>query len=196
MALCPYFPKDRKLDALCQKIKKHKFCQIWVSCLVQYNPDWMTKTLGGKVTEELLLEIINLAKENKHLRVILPAIIDCMDEDCLTDRVFSSLIQFPVKEVKASLIVCLCHKKLSEDQLIVLCELGTQFECFFELAQRYYVDCACPTEKFQMICYSFRKSVFSDMYDAFLEEFLSINTNDIAKQKWVEAQINEYAKDV
>lgn len=166
------FQKSDSLSSLCNMIISSRIaaCKCWL--LLKNDPDWISQGFCGNVEEPIFLKLIDKSAKNKLMQDLLVSIVDAADAECITDRVFEKLTAFPKMLMREKLIVSLCHKRLSETQLSFLCNIGTQFECFFELSIIYYTDSSYSLDHMAALFEAFKKCRFGYMYTELLTELL------------------------
>ena len=170
-----FSPKFDSISSLCNTILNSRIDAYRCYFILKRNPDWISNNYCGKVEEMYFLRLIDSSVDDKLLQTILVSILDSVDAECITDFVFRKLIEYPESIIRQRLIVSLCHKKLSEKQLRLLCNIGTEFECFFELSIIYYTESNYSLEYFKDFLESFKKCSFGYMYTELLTETLDFN---------------------
>lgn len=165
-------PKSDSISSLCNIIVNSRIAACKCCILVKKNPDWVSQGFCGNVEEPVFLRLIDRSAKNKLMQDLLVSIVDVADAESITDCVFGKLTAFPEVLTREKIIVSLCHKKLSETQLLFLCNIGTEFECFFELSIIYYTESSYSIDHMMAFFEAFKKSSFSYMYTELLMELL------------------------
>ena len=97
-------------------------------------------------------------------------IIDVVDGDCINDLTFEKILIYPQLCVREKMLISLAHKKLNENQLRSLCDVGIAFECYFELAILYYTEKRYKLETLKAFIQEFSKCKYSYMLDELIFE--------------------------
>ena len=96
--------------------------------------------------------------------------METTSDSSITDIVFERLMEFPISDERCTLLIILSHKKLSEKQLLSLCDAGCAFECFFELAALYYTNSKFSSCVFKDFLLKFLQGKFSEMFNDLIYE--------------------------
>lgn len=178
-------PNERNLSLLCKQISKNWLIALKYSLLLKVNPDWLTQNYSGDIPEAILLGFIDVSCNSLIVQKTLSSLIDVVQPECITDKVFKKIINYPDINTRELLITCMAHKKLTEAQLIQLCDVGSEFECFFELALLYYRDDNYSVDLLAELLKKFKNSRFGYMYSELLDELFYCEIFTEKKQKWV-----------
>lgn len=186
MQLYNFSQKDKRIIVLCERVLKNKFIAYISLFILRCNPNWIEDNYSGMIPENLVLDLINRSCIQRCYTRLLVPIIDVLDSSSITDIVFQKLVRFPESNIKKELIVCLCHKELKEQQLLKLCEIGTEFECFFELAFIYYKSNTYSLDKLKSFLEGFYISEFGYLYKELLQELIDCHQDvEADKKKYV-----------
>lgn len=154
--LSNYFQRRIDINVLCRKIISNRIHAQKYIILFRKYLNWAEEHCVGRVTSDVLLDLIEYVSQNHIGFCILEQIVDLADGAVITDEVFEKLFHWPDSEERVTLLISLCHKKLNEKQLIALCETQYSFECFYELAALYYTEAKFSTDLFvYTICLKF-----------------------------------------
>lgn len=170
MALSIFFQKDIDIDCYCEKILESKSIIFISNVLLKCNPDWIQEKCFGNVTPNNLIDLIDLSIKNQKVTPILEQILETASDSSITDIVFEKLMEFPIPDARCTLLIILSHKKLSEKQLLSLCDVGYAFECFFELAALYYTNSKFSSCVFENFLLKFSQCKFSEMFNDLVYE--------------------------
>lgn len=170
MALSKFFQKDIDIDYFCEKVLGNKITILISGLLLKCNPDWIQENCFGNVTPNNLIDLIDLSIKNQKAIPILEQILETTSDSSITDIVFESLMEFPISDARCTLLIILSHKKLSEKQLLSLCDAGYAFECFFELAALYYTNSKFSFCVFENFLLKFSQCKFSEMFNDLIYE--------------------------
>ena len=188
MLLLHFFQKNTDLSLLCNRILKNYLFAFKYSLILKNNPDWFTQNSTGSILETVLLDFIDASYDNSSIKKILTPLIDAVQPKCISDKVFKKIMNYPDLSTRELLITCMAHKKLTEVQLIHLCNTGSEFECFFELSLLYYKDDNYSFNQFVEFIDKFKNSTFGYMYNELLDELLHCELFSEEKQEWVRNQ--------
>lgn len=170
MALSKFFQKDIDIDYFCEKVLGNKITILISGLLLKCNPDWIQENCFGNVTPNNLIHLIDLSIKNQKVIPILEQILETTSDSSITDIVFERLMEFPISDERCTLLIILSHKKLSEKQLLSLCDAGCAFECFFELAALYYTNSKFSSCVFKDFLLKFLQGKFSEMFNDLIYE--------------------------
>lgn len=170
MALAIFFQKDIDINCFCKKILGSKSTIFISNVLLKCNPDWIQEKCFGNVTPNNLIDLIDLSIKNQKAIPILEQILETTSDSSITDTVFERLMEFPISDARCTLLIILSHKKLSEKQLLSLCDAGYAFECFFELAALYYTNSKFSFCVFENFLLKFSQCKFSEMFNDLIYE--------------------------
>ncbi len=187
MELSKDFFGSNDLEHLCQKILNSK--KDLQECLrrIEGNFNWIGENFVGIVSAETLNKIIKRSICDVNYRNFLINIIDLIEGQTINDDIFKQLIEFPDRETREYFEVSMAHKKLSEQQLIFLCDSQNTFECFFELAILYYKDNAYDKEIFEKFIVNFNECKYSYMLGELLGELIECCVaSSFEKKEYVE----------
>ena len=189
MGLLHFFQRDRKLSSLCANLLQNPIWYMISILSLRNNADWIMENYDTSVPEDVLIKFIEKYSLKKR-DIVFREVIDHIDATSINNNVFYKLVNIANPEVREAVIVSLCHKQLQENQLVYLCDVGTQFECFFELAILYYTKEEHAISLLEDVLSQMRNGPFGYMYTDLLQEL----TNDFsascyAKKKLVEEQL-------
>lgn len=170
MALAIFFQKDIDINCFCEKILGSKSTIFISNVLLKCNPDWIQEKCFGNVTPNNLIDLIDLSIKNQKAITILEQILETTSDSSITDTVSERLMEFPISDERCTLLIILSHKKLSEKQLLSLCDAGYAFECFFELAALYYTNSKFSFCVFENFLLKFSQCKFSEMFNDLIYE--------------------------
>lgn len=191
MALSIFFQKDIDINCFCEKILGSKSTIFISNVLLKCNPDWIQEKCFGNVTPNTLINLIDLSIKNQKAIPILEQILETVSDSSITDTVFERLMEFPISDARCTLLIILSHKKLSEKQLLSLCDVGCAFECFFELAALYYTNSKFSSRIFEDFLLKFLQCKFSEMFNDLIFEL----SNDFEASNMRKKEIlKEYEK--
>ncbi len=151
------------LEELCTSFMGYPLFQIQIFRRYRKNPDLIEDSFSGELSEQVFLHFVQFSTGSFLAKRILPAVVDAVESQSISDPVFDALLTFPDKAVRESLVVSLSHKCLSVRQLKALCATGQCFECHFELAVRQYQDPDATPEDFREAIALFLNSPFAEM---------------------------------
>ena len=157
------------------------------------NPDWLLDNCFGEIDSNLLYDLVKLRYENKLDFCILYPFVEYATGDVISDNIFDMLLSFENKE-RESFLVSLSHKKLSEKQLLYLCDIGYTFECYYDLAILYYTDKKYSCDDLKVIIMRFKNGKFSYLYDDLLLELSSIEHDVVLEKKFLINHLLEIEK--
>lgn len=193
MELYHIFQEPIELELLVENIISNKKNLDFLIRMIDKNPDYIEEKCVGTINEQLLIELISLGIKFPESKYLIIAIIDFVDEACITNSVFNKLCNFPCTDTKESFIISLSHKKLSESQLIYLCRIGITFECYFELACLYYTNKQYSIEKLSKFLHDFHEGSYGDMYAELINElYKCYNSSDKLKKEYISYQWYKY----
>ena len=164
--------KNENLDILINRILNGDIRVEKFLSFLRKNQNFFEENVAGEIEKSTLIKILEKGNKNRDYGKLLVNLIDIIDEKVIDDVVFEKIIFFSNKEIRESLIVSLVHKKLTEQQMLYLCNYGRYFECYFELAILYYVSKDYSLEKLEAIIEEFSKCKFSYMLEELLNELL------------------------
>ncbi len=75
------------------------------------------------------------------------------------------LEKYPNESVREEFEVSLAHKKLTEQQLLALCESRNTFECYFELAALYYENNEYDIQKLKKVRRRHNERITGKVYE-------------------------------
>lgn len=193
MGLLNFSLKNHDLEHLCNWILEYEEIFNEFLEIIKENPDWVEENTNCIVSSSMLLKIIKSSLDNKKYSYLLISIVDVVDDSCINEQVFEMLIYFPDTDIRGILQVSLAHKKLTENQLVLLCQEETTFECFFELASLYYEDSIYDIEKLKAFIENFRKCKYSYMIENLLTELVDYyEASTIEKYKFIAGLLTEH----
>lgn len=164
--------KNENLDILINRILNGDIRVEKFLSFLRKNQNFFEENVAGEIEKSTLIKILEKGNKNREYGKLLVNLIDIIDEKVIDDVVFEKIIFFSNKEIRESLIVSLVHKKLTEQQMLYLCNYGRYFECYFELAILYYVSKDYSLEKLEAFIEEFSKCKFSYMLEELLNELL------------------------
>lgn len=189
MLLKTTFQNNGDLLLLCNALIENNDGAKACNDKIRRNPNWIAENYGQYLDETVFCEFIDASIERSDLRGVLEAVVDHVNASCVTDKVFKKLINFQCRSIKKRMIVSLAHKTLSEPQLIDLCNIGTEFECFFELARLYYMSTKHSLGILVKFLENFcSNSQFSYMYQDLICEMYMLKAGTSEKSEWLEAE--------
>lgn len=186
----PCEPEKLELESLCCSILENKTVRNQIYDHIKSAPDLLIENYCGTVSEELLLKVILESHKDEKLQAILIALVDCLVGSVITDRVFEELIKSP-PNIRNSLVVNMCRMNLTEKQLLILCNIGTEYESFLELAFLYYGSDEYPVERLKNLLDRFKRSTFSNKYKELLDNLLHCPSWFVVNDKKTELVKNE-----
>ena len=156
---------------------------------IKQQDDWLLKNCTGNIKESLFQELITNAKKQYLLSEVVAQLIDYASEFDITDKIFNLLMSFSSKK-RDMFIVPLSHKRLSEQQLLVLCNYGKTFEPYYELAIIYYTNDTFTDEKLKSFLQMFKASKYGYLYEDLLQELLCKSSNNQSKKIYLLDELN------
>lgn len=193
MRLPLYSTLNSSISSLCDVIVNSRIAACKCCIMLKRNPDWVSRCFCGNIEEPVFLRLIDRSTKSKLMQDLFVSIVDAADAECITDRVFRTLTAFPKTSTREKIIISLSHKKLSEPQLLFLCNIGTEFECFFELAIIYYTEKFYSFDHMSAFFEKFKNGSFGYMYSELLTELLeNYKASDEEKRMLVLAELSEF----
>jgi hypothetical protein len=126
------------------------------------------------------------------LRVLLVQVVDALEGKDIKNNRFEKLLHYKIKSLRMDIWTALCHKKMNEYQLSKLCELDYAWECYYELAIKYYSGREYSLMDIENLFTRFSLSAYSYMKDDLVNELIFANIpSDMGKYDFVVEIIDE-----
>ncbi len=183
MGLFVFFRKHMDINVFCRCILDNKITLFVSSLFLEKHPDWVGERCFGNVNVDILIQLIDLGLEDARAFPALEQILEAASESSMTDMVLERILKFPVLEKRQIFLIALFHKKLTEKQLLLLCDTVCAFECFFELASLYYTDSKYSLNVFSDFLFKFSQCKFSEMLNDLIYELLNCYTPSSQEKK-------------
>ena len=170
MELLNFFLKTRELENIGRMVLDSVENLEYILLILDKDPDWLENNSNREISCLTLLRIIERGYHSQKYESFLTYIIDVVDGDCINDLTFEKILIYPQLCVREKMLISLAHKKLNENQLRSLCDVGIAFECYFELAILYYTEKRYKLETLKAFIQEFSKCKYSYMLDELIFE--------------------------
>ncbi len=180
-----------EIDVLLCNFMRSPLFRILLLRQYRQQPNLFEDHYAGNVDPSVLMQWIQFCAHSCLGKKILYPIVDAIDGKSISDEIFNMLLAFPKRSVRQMLIVSLCHKHLSVNQLKALCAIGQCFECFFALVVRQYQDCTATTDDFRDAVKIFLNSKYTAMSEDLWTELRAVPCEDPAKRAMLELYSGE-----
>lgn len=143
---------------------------------IESDPCWTEKNSVSPISAETLTELVRASYSERRLWSVLAELTDAVGAASVSDAAFDAMLRHPNEDTRQQLMISLSHKRLTEAQLRILCDEQAAFECFFELAIRYYAENEHSLEKFAAFVDEFARSKYSYLLPELISELTADHT--------------------
>ena len=186
------YTSHEPINNLCNTLMSNRLVRFQTLIRLKNDPNFIEEHFLGIVSEDCLLRFIQKCRKVRSLQRILPSIMDCVNDDCITDEIVSQALSYKNEKTKEGIIIALSHKHLSTDMLRRLCKTNICFECYFELAIAAYMDTKASAYDVKEAIDFLIKSPFSGMISNLIDEMRTIQISDISKRDMLKTYAQMY----